>query len=676
MEAPEFDCFRSFFRDNGTATRFWFGRKPWCTTDASAPMNERSPSSAPAATIASHDSVDPAQEETITRPAGGPRPMATRSFLPDATSAGRPSVSDTDLVFGPPFSPCEFDRYTLLEILGEGGMGVVYKAYDPNLERYVALKKIAPRAVGKSEDMTRFRAEAKAAAKFDHRHIVTVYDVDVYNGEHYFTMTLVAGGTLAEAREQFSRDRIKAVTCMAKVARAVAYAHDLGVVHRDLKPHNVLLDEHDEPRVTDFGLAKILGSETAWNDRGKRMGTPGYMSPEQAKGDSDRVGPPADIWSLGVMLYELLTGRRPFDAGDRESLTTLICTGDLPGSASPSQGMPPELETVVLRCLRKNPAERYASAAQMADDLEKWLEGQGAPIKRERSRRRGYVEMAMALLVALPLLVGLMMIGYYQMLRPPRVVVETIVQDPNPPLADGLRLRDRLLAGEKLTLIGATGGPKWWNVRTQRDREPLRVAADYPMGLTTGRAHLLELVPDVQARGWRLKAELMHASNIDGWVGIYFGHREFVSGPSMGHWFWVARFSTAPPVSSTQLAACRFCEDRAVPRSTGNTIGAFRLGFNPDNPLAWVEIRLDVTDQGVEGYLNNDLFWKYTWQEMAEMARPGPELREELALAPHAFPFPEDKDVPVLDGLGGIGLYLMRADGKFRNVTIELIPQR
>jgi serine/threonine-protein kinase len=251
------------------------------------------------------------------------------------------------------FKPHRFGRYDLLAQLGEGGMGVVYQAYDPQLRRTVAIKQIHPRILTTPADVERFRYEAQAAAQFDHRHIVTVFDVGEHGNKFYFTMTYVPGGMLAQRVPEFRGRPYRAVELVIKVARAVHYAHGKGVVHRDLKPHNILLDEHDEPRVTDFGLARFVADDVAWSERGQRLGTPGYMSPEQACGAADQVGVRSDIWALGVILYELLTGRRPFSAADRKGLTLRICQAEPAPLAQLQPGLPPELDAIVRRCLAR-----------------------------------------------------------------------------------------------------------------------------------------------------------------------------------------------------------------------------------------------------------------------------------------------------------------------------------
>jgi ribosomal protein S7 len=271
--------------------------------------------------------------------------------------------------------PRRFAGYELLEEIGRGGMGVVFEARQLAPERLVALKMIRAGELATAEDVRRFRQEANEAARLDHPHIVPVYEVGEYQGQHYFTMRLVEGGSLAQRLDRFRDDPKAAARLVATVARAVHYAHQRQLLHRDLKPGNVLRDGDGRPHVADFGLAKRLGGEGEAS-QSAGVGTPEYMAPEQARGEA-RLTTAADVYALGGVLYALLAGRPPFRGQTHwETIQLVLSREPAPPPSAVRAGCPRDLETVCLKCLDKDPARRYGSAEAAADDLERWLKGE------------------------------------------------------------------------------------------------------------------------------------------------------------------------------------------------------------------------------------------------------------------------------------------------------------
>ncbi|MCI0334056.1 MAG: serine/threonine protein kinase [Planctomycetes bacterium] len=309
--------------------------------------------------------------------------------------AGRNAKADgAPSSFGAGSSAQTFGDYELFEELGRGGMGVVYRARQKSLDRIVALKIVLGGAAATRADLARFRGEAETAARLNHPNIVPVYDVGQHDGLPYFTMRFVRGTTLAQRLADGPLPGREAAELLAPVVRAIAKAHRQGVLHRDLKPSNILIDAEGRPYVSDFGLAKRLLPEPTDDPRtqphqantqtGAILGTPGYMSPEQAAGRRGVIGSSTDIYSLGAILYAMLTGRPPFQAASPVDTVMLVLEQDPISPQVLNPRVDRDLEMIALKCLQKPTELRYATADGLAADLEAYLADE--PVSARSSR--------------------------------------------------------------------------------------------------------------------------------------------------------------------------------------------------------------------------------------------------------------------------------------------------
>jgi tetratricopeptide (TPR) repeat protein/predicted Ser/Thr protein kinase len=408
------------------------------STEPTLPPPQRSPAPAQpvpfAPTLATPFRPIGASSDAYPSPAvlNGPAAGSASAADPPATlyadSGTRPPrledlpIEDRPTRVGGPTSPASavpggptIPGYQVLSELGRGGMGVVYKAEQIGLNRLVALKMILSGEYAGREDLARFRLEAEAAAKLQHPGIVQVYEIGETDGRPFFCLEFVDGAPLDKKLAGAPQPARQAAELVEKLARAMAYAHERHIIHRDLKPANILVTAAGEPKITDFGLAKRLDAPDLQTQTGSVMGTPGYMAPEQAHGRIKQIGPASDVYSLGAILYETLTGRPPFKGESILDTLDQVRTLEPQPPSRLRPKMPHDLETICLKCLHKEPGKRYPAAGDLADDLRRYLNGEPILARRtpawERAWKWARRRPAWAALTAAVALFVLLLIG-------------------------------------------------------------------------------------------------------------------------------------------------------------------------------------------------------------------------------------------------------------------------
>ena len=369
----------------------------------------------PTATLAESLSLDPSlQIESDSR---RKRLILDRSIRQPSTLHSDPAdaIEQGD-GSGPGISwPPQVDGYDIVGRLGRGGMGVVYRARQRGLDRLVALKMLRGGDHADPESLARFRIEVRSVARLRHPNVVQVYDVGESRGLPFVALELLEGGSLDARNGGNPQPEVESAALVATLARAVAAAHQAGIVHRDLKPTNILFTREGIPKVTDFGLAKRLDEDDGQTQSGQVMGSPSFMAPEQARGEGRDVGPLADVYSLGAILYEMLTGRPPFKGGSPLETLSLVVRAEPVPPTRLRPDLARDLETICLKCLSKEPAGRYPTADDLANDLDRWLRGSPIQARRVRLIERGWKwarrEPTAALLALTIGLIGLVLIG-------------------------------------------------------------------------------------------------------------------------------------------------------------------------------------------------------------------------------------------------------------------------
>jgi serine/threonine-protein kinase len=591
---------------------------------------------------------------------------ARRIGQESAVKAPGPAASDTPPRAAEAF-PKTFGKFRLLAKLGQGGMGVVYKAQEVWSDLVVALKVVRAGAHAAPEELARFQVEARAVARLKHPNVVQIYDPGTQDEMPYFTMELLEGGSLAQRLKERPYSAHEAAGLVQSLAGAVHAAHQKEIVHRDLKPANVLLTADGTPKIADFGLAKLLDAELVATQSNVAMGTPAYMAPEQARGSSKAVGPAADIYALGAILYELLCGRPPFQGDGRFDILDQVRTRS---PAPPSRwraGIDPVLDAVCLKCLEKVPADRYDSAAAFAADLGRWLRGESTAVRPLRwparavrfVRRHRWV----ALLVLLTATAGGLAPFFAAAPEPPPgPAPDTAVVDSTD------NTLQQLGAGQPVTLIGATGRPTWHRVRLGGKAVATFGGDKDVFAVTSPTVALIELLPRVPLDRYRFTAEVLHqSSDDDGAVGVYFGHATRPSPQGDMHYFLELSFADrkTAAVASWPLTL-RLRRYRAPQLGSGQINDALRTPLSAALEPApgvgerlWRAVTAVVTPETVRVLQGN--------REVGSLSRP---VLTQLARA--WLSGLKDNGAPgkSFTPRGGLGLYVYRGTVLFRSVTV------
>jgi len=559
-------------------------------------------------------------------------------------------------------------NYDLMEELGRGGMGVVYKAVQRVAEREVAVKLILGGAASGQENRERFQSEVQVLARLRHPNIVPVFEVGVEEDCPFFSMEYMPGGSLAKA-DPLKPGRAAAI--VEQLAVAVEAAHQVGVLHRDIKPGNVLLDAEGTPKLTDFGLAKRMDRDDGLTHTGSVLGTPGYMPPEQARG-SRELTPAADVYSLGATLYALLVGRPPFAGRDFQDTLQRVLHDEPPRLRTLRPDLPADLEAVCLKCLEKEPARRYATAQALADDLARWQSGNSTLARPQtiaqrtaRQMRRHWrpIALATALLAV--------------------VIGTVLVIRSRDPL---LKLEAELRRDRPVTLIAA-GMPSWF--QWPAGGGSLNEAGGKGMFVECTGSGLLELAPATHHPHFRLTAEYQHdgANNSDSRAGLFFAR----SAEGRNDFGAVGRVVVAayrddlvkhrPAFSRGDIVGISdelVVSTKQVPLQLwGAPVGEIWIQEEKPVQRPWRRISIEVVAEGV--------FVRF-WPDLDLMgppliAQPTPirlstlERRTGVHREWLGKNFPQLEALPIeFEPQGGCGLFIRNARVYFRNVMFEPLP--
>jgi serine/threonine-protein kinase len=603
--------------------------------------------------------IDPADVETPAMSAAA------------ASSVETPSVARLSV-------PATIGNYRLLHEIGKGGMGVVYKAIQEPVERVVALKMMRAGLYATADDLVRFRTDGKSLARLAHPNVIQLYDFDEHAGLAYFTMQFAEGGSLARRIAGQRQPPREAARLVLLLALAVEAAHKAGIVHRDLKPGNVLLMADGTPKVSDFGLAKLLDAENGQTQDGAAVGTPPYMAPEQAAGGSSKAGPLVDVYALGAILYELLTGKPPFRGQTKKDTLELVQNAEPKPPSRSVPGLALDLEAICLKCLEKKPANRYTSALALAEDLDNWLEGRptvARPLgwlgRTGRKVRRHPVRAAGVVLALVAFTVGAVAWWYL---------------DPDRPLRE---IERRLTRAESVTLIGEAGAPAWWDWAAGKQLSQASAAADAPFRIHSAGRALVEMVRNPRHERYLLHAKIRHDTSGERCrVGLFVAHHEQQTPEGPVHCYVGMTFNDVkdeldffsslpkgivppPAAPSGNLVGLEpFLYSEAGPQPCQSAVGhASWITFQPARftENTWRNLTVAVTPKGIRGSFDGKQIGEVTTAALVQALRDW--------LKPSRERKPGDLQIqavePVYTPQGSLGICVDRGSISVKDVLIQ-----
>jgi serine/threonine-protein kinase len=570
-------------------------------------------------------------------------------------------------------------RFELCGELGRGGMGVVYRAYQADLRRAVALKMILAGAHASDRQRAHFFREARLAAGLRHPNIVQVYEVGEQRDCPFIALEYMDGGSLARRLKQVRPTFRESAQLLETLARAVHFAHQSGVVHRDLKPANILLQRKQGlplnaaalpaqqtldgqpltdswlPKIADFGLAREFDTDATVT--GQVAGTPCYMAPEQAEGRKEEQKPPVDIYGLGAILYELLTGRPPFKADSAAKTLELVKRTDPIAPRRFRPDVPRDLENICLKCLEKKPSDRYASAADLADDLARFqrdepVQARGRPIWERGLRwiRRQPAAAVAALALATVLFTTATVLSFFQVSFKER------------PSAAGLRsIYRELRQGESVQLLGATGLPRWY--RWHQGEIPFNLAFQktQALRLKSWVPMMLELLPEPPLERFRIRGEFMYLEENGnlGHCGFYFSHAAIPAGKGHTDSFLAATFEHGPKAVGVHALFEKVDQELPADDSISRSLHVLRRHRFPLQIRQWKELLVEITPEGVRAS------WDGTWLQGLHPSEfiTRDYIEEHLPL--------QNVSPPKYRPRGPIGIFVRNESVAIRNVYVE-----